>query len=158
MSLDISQFHQVFFEEAQEHLSSMESLLLELDLQDPDPEQLNAIFRAAHSIKGSSGTFGFTDLQDVTHILENLLDRIRKGELVLREEMIDAFLDAGDVLKVLLAAHKGEGEANAADVEAISARLRDLTTNTAPPEAVVAAAQLDSAPVAADALNLIMLG
>ena len=59
MSLDISQFHQVFFEEAQEHLSSMESLLLELDLQDPDPEQLNAIFRAAHSIKGSSGTFGY---------------------------------------------------------------------------------------------------
>ena len=94
MSLDISQFHQVFFDEAQEHLSSMESLLLELDLQDPDPEQLNAIFRAAHSIKGSSGTFGFTDLQDVTHILENLLDRIRKGELLLKSEMVDAFLAA----------------------------------------------------------------
>ena len=84
MSIDMSQFYQVFFEEAQEHLASMESLLLDLDVANPDPEQLNAIFRAAHSIKGSSGTFGFTDLQDVTHILENLLDRIRKSELALR--------------------------------------------------------------------------
>jgi chemotaxis protein histidine kinase CheA len=82
MSIDMSQFYQVFFEEAAEHLASMESLLLELDIADPDAEQLNAIFRAAHSIKGSSGTFGFTDLQDVTHILENLLDRIRKGRRI----------------------------------------------------------------------------
>ncbi len=62
MSIDMSQFYQVFFEESREHLDSMESLLLELDIGDPDAEQLNAIFRAAHSIKGSAGTFGFTDL------------------------------------------------------------------------------------------------
>jgi two-component system chemotaxis sensor kinase CheA len=127
MSIDMSQFHQVFFEETAEHLASMETLLLELDLAEPDPEQLNAVFRAAHSIKGSSGTFGFTDMADVTHVLENLLDRIRKGELTLREEMIDAFLAAGDVLKTLLAAHKGEGEADAAVVEATCAHLRALT-------------------------------
>jgi two-component system chemotaxis sensor kinase CheA len=127
MSIDMSQFYQVFFEEAAEHLASMETLLLELDLADPDSEQLNAIFRAAHSIKGSSGTFGFTDMADVTHVLENLLDRIRKGELALREEMIDAFLAAGDVLKTLLAAHRGEGEADPAVVEATCARLRALT-------------------------------
>lgn len=132
MGIDMSQFYQVFFEETAEHLASMESLLLELDLADPDPEQLNAIFRAAHSIKGSSGTFGFTDLADVTHILENLLDRIRKGELALREEMIDAFLAAGDVLKTLLAAHKGEGEADPASVEDICARLRALTGGGTP--------------------------
>jgi two-component system chemotaxis sensor kinase CheA len=81
MSIDLSQFYQVFFEESQEHLDSMEALLLDLDLDAPDAEQLNAIFRAAHSIKGSAGTFGFTDLAEVTHVLENLLDRIRKGEL-----------------------------------------------------------------------------
>jgi two-component system chemotaxis sensor kinase CheA len=107
MSIDLSQFYQVFFEEAQEHLDNMEALLLDLDVDAPDPEQLNAIFRAAHSIKGSAGTFGFTDLAEVTHVLENLLDRIRKGELALRADMIDAFLDAGDVLKDLLAAHRG---------------------------------------------------
>ncbi|MBL8491558.1 MAG: Hpt domain-containing protein, partial [Rhodocyclaceae bacterium] len=127
MAIDMSQFYQVFFEETEEHLASMESLLLDLDVGAPDPEQLNAVFRAAHSIKGSSGTFGFTDLADVTHILENLLDRVRKGELALREEMIDAFLAAGDVLKVLLAAHRGEGERDPVAVEAICARLRGLT-------------------------------
>ncbi|CAG0983557.1 partial two-component system, chemotaxis family, sensor kinase CheA, partial [Rhodocyclaceae bacterium] len=135
MAIDMSQFYQVFFEEAGEHLANMETLLLGLDVADPDSEQLNAIFRAAHSIKGSAGTFGFTDLADVTHILENLLDRIRKGELALREEMIDAFLDAGDVLKVLLAAHKGDGEADTGAVDAICARLRDLTIASGAPAA-----------------------
>ena len=84
MTIDMSQFYQVFFEETAEHLAAMESLLLGLDVGAPDDESLNAIFRAAHSIKGSSGTFGFTDLADVTHVLENLLDRIRKHELPLR--------------------------------------------------------------------------
>ncbi len=107
MTIDMSQFYQVFFEETAEHLTAMESLLLELDIASPDSEALNAIFRAAHSIKGSSGTFGFTDLAEVTHVLENLLDRIRKNELALRNDMVDAFLDAGDVLKAMLAAHQG---------------------------------------------------
>jgi two-component system chemotaxis sensor kinase CheA len=131
MSIDMSQFYQVFFEETGEHLATMENLLLTLDIAAPDAEQLNAVFRAAHSIKGSSGTFGFTDLAEVTHILENLLDRIRKGELSLRDDMIDAFLDAGDVLKGLLAAHKGEGESDPAVTEQICQRLRQLTESSA---------------------------
>ena len=148
MSIDMSQFYQVFFEETGEHLASMENLLLGLDVADPDTEQLNAIFRAAHSIKGSSGTFGFTDLQDVTHILENLLDRVRKGELKLRNDMIDAFLDAGDVLKNLLAAHQGEGTADTAAAESICQRLRQLTedpaTSAVTPELTIAATAGDS--------------
>ena len=127
MSIDLSQFYQVFFEEAGEHIQSMESLLLDLDIESPDAEQLNAIFRAAHSIKGSAGTFGFTDLTEVTHILENLLDRIRKGELALRADMIDAFLDAGDVLKGLLAGHRGDGTADPELVQATCQRLTALT-------------------------------
>ena len=83
MSIDLSQFYQVFFDETGEHLANMESFLLELDVEDPDPEELNAIFRAAHSIKGAAGTFGFTDLAEVTHELETLLDRLRKQELAL---------------------------------------------------------------------------
>ncbi len=134
MSFDMTQFYQVFFEETQEHLTNMEALLLELDIADPDTEQLNAIFRAAHSIKGSGGTFGFTDLAQVTHILENLLDRIRKGELTLKIEMIDAFLAAGDVLKMLLACHRGNGVANMEEVEAICARLKQLTNDESKPE------------------------
>ena len=69
MTIDMSQFFEVFFEEAAEHLASMEGLLLKLDVNAPDSDELNAIFRAAHSIKGGSGTFGFTDMTGVTHIL-----------------------------------------------------------------------------------------
>ncbi|WP_240947282.1 chemotaxis protein CheW [Leeia aquatica] len=123
----MSQFHQVFFEEAAEHLGEMESLLLALDIQQPDDEALNAIFRAAHSIKGGAGTFGFNDLTEVTHILENLLDRIRKHELKLSSEMVDVFLQAGDVLKNLLAAHQGQGEADDAASQLICDRLTALS-------------------------------
>jgi two-component system chemotaxis sensor kinase CheA len=144
MAIDLTQFYQVFFEEAQEHLEGMEALLLDLDIEDPDEEQLNAIFRAAHSIKGSAGTFGFTDLAEVTHVLENLLDRIRKGELALRADMIDAFLDAGDLLKDLLAAHRGNGTADPTQVQVTCQRLAALTGD-APAAAVAAATQSASA-------------
>src|SRR5690606_36926476 len=91
-AVDMSQFYQVFFEEAQEHLTEMESLLLSVDPAAATADELNAIFRAAHSIKGGSGTFGFTDMTAVTHELESLLDKVRKHELVLTDEMVDALL------------------------------------------------------------------
>ncbi|MGB0129338.1 MAG: chemotaxis protein CheW [Rhodocyclaceae bacterium] len=126
MAVDMSQFYQVFFEEAQEHLANMEGQLLELDLGAPDAEQLNAIFRAAHSIKGGAATFGFQDMAEVTHVLETMLDRVRKGELAMTSDMVDAALVAGDVLKAQLAAHRGEGEADTHDIAEICARLRVL--------------------------------
>ncbi|MFA7290621.1 MAG: chemotaxis protein CheW [Rhodocyclaceae bacterium] len=129
MTIDMSQFYQVFFEETAEHLAAMESLLLGLDLAAPDSEELNAIFRAAHSIKGSSGTFGFNDLAEVTHVLENLLDRIRKNELALRNDMVDAFLDAGDILKAMLAAHQGGAPVADGTVAQVCANLKALTTD-----------------------------
>ena len=145
MAIDMSQFYQVFFDESAEHLAAMEGLLLDLDVENPDSEQLNAIFRAAHSIKGSAGTFGFTDLADTTHILENLLDRIRKQELGLRAEMVDAFLECGDLLREMLEAHQGRGEVDAGAVAAICARLRELSTDQACETAVP---QAEAAPVA----------
>ncbi len=129
MSIDMSQFYQVFFEESGEHLASMESLLLGLDLDAPDDDQLNAIFRAAHSIKGGSGTFGFTDMTEVTHVLETLLDGIRKHEIAITSEMVDAFLQAGDVLHGLLDAHQNGGEADKAASVEIRARLEQLTND-----------------------------
>ncbi|GLT23592.1 hypothetical protein GCM10007933_30590 [Zoogloea oryzae] len=126
MAIDMSQFYQVFFEEAAEHLASMEALLLAIDPAAPDEEEVNALFRAAHSIKGSSGTFGFQDMMEVTHILETMLDRVRKGEAPLTDDMVDASLVAGDVLKNLLAAHKGEDEADREAAEAICHRLQAL--------------------------------
>ena len=133
MTIDMSQFYQVFFEESAEHLAAMEGLLLDLDIENPDSEQLNAIFRAAHSIKGSAGTFGFTDLAETTHILENLLDRIRKQELALRADMVDAFLESGDLLREMLEAHQGRGEVDPAAVELICSKLRRLSDGIATP-------------------------
>jgi two-component system chemotaxis sensor kinase CheA len=129
MSIDMSQFYQVFFDEAVEHLVSMEALLLGLNLDAPDADQLNAIFRAAHSIKGGSGTFGFTDMADVTHVLETLLDRVRKNEIPLTHDMVDAFLQAGDVLRGLLEAHQHGTIADEARSIAICVKLEQLANN-----------------------------
>lgn len=139
MAIDMSQFYQVFFEESAEHLAAMEALLLDLDVENPDTEQLNAIFRAAHSIKGSAGTFGFNDLAETTHILENLLDRIRKQELGLRPDMVDAFLECGDLLREMLEAHQGRGAVDQAAVAAICSRLRQLSSGDAPTVSVAPA-------------------
>lgn len=145
MSIDITQFYQVFFEEAAEHLSTMESLLLSLDVADPGMDDLNAIFRSAHSIKGGSGTFGFNDMTEVTHILENLLDRLRKQEMKLTDEMVNVFLEAGDVINMQLAAHRGEGEVEQIEVKAVCDKLARLTSGsaavTAAPSAPPAAAE-----------------
>ncbi len=132
MTIDMSQFYQVFFDEATEHLASMESLLVALDVNAPAMEDLNAIFRAAHSMKGGSGTFGFNDMTEVTHELETLLDRLRKEELKLTPAMVDAFLRAGDVIKGQLNAHRGEGAADPAAAAEIRATLKALTSGSAP--------------------------
>jgi two-component system chemotaxis sensor kinase CheA len=131
MSIDMSQFYQVFFDEAAEHLASMESLLLAFDPAAPDPDQLNAIFRAAHSIKGGSGTFGFSDMADVTHVLETLLDRIRRNEIAITRGMVDVFLQAGDVLRGLLDAHRNGTDADQSAALEIRARLERLAGNPA---------------------------
>ncbi|MDX2218645.1 MAG: chemotaxis protein CheW [Burkholderiales bacterium] len=127
-ALDMSQFFQVFFDEAAEHLDNMEQLLLAMDVEAPDAEDLNAIFRAAHSIKGGSSTFGFGDMAEVTHELESLLDRVRKNELKLTRAMVDAFLSSGDVLSAMLAKHRGQGDgADPEDIEALIKRLKALS-------------------------------
>lgn len=128
MSFDLSQFYQVFFEEASEHLASMESLLLALDVSDPSMADLNAIFRAAHSIKGGAGTFGFTDMTELTHVLETLLDKLRKQEMTLTNDMISAFLEAGDAISMQLAVHRGEGEVDQDQIKAVCLKLEQLSS------------------------------
>jgi two-component system chemotaxis sensor kinase CheA len=137
MSFDLSQFYQVFFEEAAEHLSNMESLLLGLDVDNPSMDDLNAIFRAAHSIKGGAGTFGFTDMIEVTHVLETLLDKLRKQEMALTNEMVNAFLEAGDVISMQLAGHRDATEVDQEMVKNARANLERLSSaQSAAPAAV----------------------
>lgn len=150
--LDLSQFYETFFDEADELLAQMEQLLLELDVGAPDIEQLNAIFRAAHSIKGGAATFGcFTQLAGTTHLLENLLDAIRRGEMALRTDMIDIFLETKDVLKSQLDAYRASEEPDEAVFERICAVLRQLALEHKDPAAAAAApaAAPTPAPVAA---------
>lgn len=128
MAIDISRFYQVFFDESKEHLQNIEQLLLKLNVAKPDFDQLNAIFRAAHSIKGGSATFGFNDISAVTHVLESLLDRLRKKELVLHKKMIDVFLQATDVLTMQLNAHISGKPGNRKEADAITAKLTALST------------------------------
>ncbi|MCK2046379.1 MULTISPECIES: chemotaxis protein CheA [Chromohalobacter] len=124
--MDITEFYETFFEEAEELLGDMERHLLELDLDEPDPEQLNAIFRAAHSIKGGAGTFGFSVLQETTHMLENLLDYARQGELTLRTDIVDLFLETKDMLHDQLDAYRNGAEPDPEAYARICQTLKQL--------------------------------
>lgn len=124
--MDISDFYSTFFEEAEELLGDMEAHLLALDVDNPDMEQLNAIFRAAHSIKGGAGTFGFEALQRTTHLLENLLDYTRRGELTLRRDIVDTFLEAKDMLHDQLDAYRQGVEPDAEAMARICEVLQKL--------------------------------
>ncbi len=103
MTIDMSQFHGAFLEESAEHLDEIEQLLMALDPEQPDLEELNCIFRAAHSIKGGSGIFGFDSLISVTHVMENIFDRARQGTYQFSRPIIDVLLKAVDALRQLLA-------------------------------------------------------
>jgi two-component system, chemotaxis family, sensor kinase CheA len=127
MTIDMSQFYQVFFDEADELLAEMEKLLLALDVSAPDSEDLNAIFRAAHSIKGGAATFAFNDITEVTHMLESLLDRIRKGEMALTPDHVDAFLISKDVLTMLMDGHHHGSSVDQSAVDSVCRRLKALS-------------------------------
>ncbi|QQX88822.1 chemotaxis protein CheA [Cupriavidus necator] len=151
VDIDITQFYQTFFEEAEELLVEMEQLLLGLDIESPDSEHLNAIFRAAHSIKGGAATFGFAALTETTHIFENLLDRTRRQELALTRTIIDTFLETKDVLQDQLNAYRNGTEPDPETLARICAVLQQLAQEAAG-DAGAAAPAPAPAPVAATTL------
>ncbi len=102
MAIDMAQFHQVFFEESFEGLEVMESGLLCMDSGSVDDEEINAIFRAAHSIKGASGTFGFNPICDFTHVVETMLDDIRDGKFEPTQDAVAALLGSVDIIRDML--------------------------------------------------------
>jgi len=144
--IDLSQFFQVFFEEASENLENMEQMLLNLDVSAADEEQLNAIFRCAHSVKGGAATFGFNDVAELTHQMETLLDKLRRRELMPTAAMVDVLLASGDALKAMLGRHQGNG-ADAVDTSELLRTIRGQVEGRAP----AAAGQPALAPAAAPA-------
>jgi two-component system, chemotaxis family, sensor kinase CheA len=138
MTIDMSQFTQVFFDEAEELLAEMERLLLAIDISSPEAEDLNAIFRTAHSVKGGASTFGLTNMAEVTHHLESLLDKIRKGVMTLTADHVDAFLATKDVLKMQLDGHKHGAMVDQDAVANVRMLLQSLSQSAVQKELVVA--------------------
>ncbi|WP_024538633.1 chemotaxis protein CheW [Comamonas badia] len=145
---DLTQFYGVFFEEAGENLDQMEQMLLALNVSAPDDEELNGIFRCAHSIKGGSATFGFSDVAELTHKMESLLDKLRRHELQLTPPMIDALLESADASRSLLARHQSGEQEEAVSTVALVQRIRALADGEAPAPADVVQAPPPPPPVA----------
>jgi two-component system, chemotaxis family, sensor kinase CheA len=123
---DLSQFYQIFFEEAGENLDQMEQMLLNLNLETADDEELNGIFRCAHSVKGGAATFGFADVAELTHQMESLLDRLRRHELQPNAAMVDVLLESADASRGLLARHQAGGEGDAPPTADLVRRISEL--------------------------------
>jgi two-component system, chemotaxis family, sensor kinase CheA len=145
--IDLSQFYQVFFEEAGENLDNMEQLLLNVDVSAADDEELNAIFRCAHSIKGGAATFGFNDVAELTHQMETLLDKLRRHELEPTAAMVDVLLQSGDALKAQLARHAGQSD-EVVDTSNLLANIRAHVSGELAAAPVAAPVTQVAAPVA----------
>lgn len=133
---DLTQFYQIFFEEAGENLDQMEQMLLNLNLETADDEELNGVFRCAHSVKGGAATFGFSDVAELTHQMESLLDRLRRHELQPNALMVDVLLESADASRSLLARHQAGGEGDALPTGDLVRRISELAAGGSP--AVVA--------------------
>lgn len=136
MGIDISQFLDTFYEESFEGLDIMESGLLDLTPGAADPESINTIFRAAHSIKGGSGTFGLNAVADFTHVLETLLDEMREGKRDVTQDAVDLMLSSVDVLREMLSALRDDAELDSERISTVHGQLEQMLTGGAS-EAVV---------------------
>jgi two-component system, chemotaxis family, sensor kinase CheA len=123
MSIDLTQFHGVFFEESFEGLEIMEAELLELDFKNPDEEEINKIFRAAHSIKGGGGSFGFNEITGFTHVLETLLDEVRSGKHELNQEEVNLLLTSVDCLRDMLSAARDKTDFDEEHIQSVQNEL-----------------------------------
>ena len=153
MTIDLTQFHDAFFEESFEALDSMEAALLKLDIGAPEPELINTIFRVAHSIKGGSATFGFSDIASFTHSLETLLDELRGGSMQVSLAISDLLLKSVDVMRAMLKSTQAKQPLDMQrvsdlqfDLELIIAQKNAAPAPTVIPEAI---AHLAAAPAPA---------
>jgi len=123
MSIDMSQFHATFFEEGHEHLDEMERVLMEINLESLQTDDLDTIFRAAHSIKGGSGIFGFDALTSVTHVMESILDMVRSAKMSLSQPLVELLLVTSDQLRATLELYRNK---EAIDWEAVGQSIQSL--------------------------------
>lgn len=133
MAIDLAQFHEVFFEESLEGLEIMEQSLLSINVnEETDLEIINNIFRAAHSIKGGSGTFGFDAITDFTHILETLLDEAREGKRKLTESAVELLLQASDCLRGMIETLRAGGTIDTTESAPLKASFEEMLASEGP--------------------------
>ncbi|NMP31374.1 chemotaxis protein CheA [Thalassotalea sp. M1531] len=128
MSVDLSQFIPTFLEESYEGLALMESSLL--NLEQGDDETINSIFRAAHSIKGGAGTFGFGHVTDFTHLVETLLDEMRDGRREIRSEEVEVLLESVDCMRLMIDAIQNETDYDNSSIDVTSEKLELLLSGS----------------------------
>jgi two-component system chemotaxis sensor kinase CheA len=121
---DADTYRAIFFEETHDHLATVESILLRLKPEQACQDDLNAIFRAVHSIKGSAAMLGCDDMAALAHLQENLLDVLRKHERPIEPGDVQAMLEAGDVLRAQALRHRGVA-AHVPDASAVQSLLRE---------------------------------
>ena len=126
LDLDMSQFHDIFFEESLEGLDVMEAGLLELNITNPDPEAINTIFRSAHSIKGGAGTFGFSEIADFTHVVESLFDEVRERKRSVSKALVDVMLESVDCIRYMVTQSKSGSEIDETRILDLKQRLESL--------------------------------
>jgi two-component system chemotaxis sensor kinase CheA len=158
MTIDLTQFHDAFFEESFEALDSMEAALLKLDIGKPEPELINTIFRVAHSIKGGSATFGFSDIASFTHSCETLLDELRSGSMQVTTAISDLLLKTVDIMRDMLRSTQSKQPIDKQkasdvqfDVESMIAQKNAAGAGNAPAKAVPSGDSLASRAVTAPA-------
>ena len=139
--IDLSQFHEVFFEESFEGLGVMEAGLLALDASAPNTETINNVFRAAHSIKGGAATFGFEEVSGFTHVMESLLDEVRGGNVPVGDALVQVLLESVDFLRFLLQSSQAGRELPESQVLGFIERLSAFETGEPAPASVTSAAE-----------------
>jgi two-component system chemotaxis sensor kinase CheA len=151
MTLDLTQFHEIFFEESFEALDSMEAALLKLSAGEVDAELINTIFRVAHSIKGGAATFAFNEVAGFTHVLETLLDQLRAGKRQVRPDIVDVLLRSGDAMRAMLSATQRKEAIDSAGVAKLRGELDRIMSESGNVAAPVAAAAAPVKVASADA-------
>ncbi|MDF4024001.1 chemotaxis protein CheA [Luteibacter sp. PPL201] len=143
--VDLAQFHKAFHEESLDGLDAMEQALLALDEGAEDPELINVVFRAAHSIKGGAATFGFNDVAAFTHVAENLMDEVRSGRRPMEKAVVELLLRSGDIIRDMLSLQMAGQPGATAESQALLAELSAMVSGgTAAPVAAKAAAPAEA--------------
>ncbi len=129
--MDVSQYLEIFIDETNEHLQNLSQQLMKMEEEPDNPDVINEIFRAAHSLKGMAGTMGYKRMQHLTHIMENVLSEIRTGKMMVAEDLVDVLFKCLDALELYLENIVASADEGTEDNESILSLLNNYLENGA---------------------------